>query len=266
MRLFSIPTTALRAWCVLAVLGCGAHGLGACAPAAPETQEDADSAEEDPLAGFSEAFRAALPADTVFLVEDRPITASEVDAWLETFGWVEPVKSQHALRRLIVTNLSMPVAVAQALDPEGRALARERMQRVREKLLAGEPLSLEDPQPETLQANYKSKLGLDRVGIARQTPMGEWSEVFETLGGFTMVRLIGAPDPWLPNSEVIVEHVTVSYLPPEYAKETVKQAIPQARIRVVDPKWRRYMPTIYLHQARLPVDGSVPATDDPSNP
>ena len=232
----------------------------------PPASESNESEAATALPELSPEFLASLPEDTVFLVEDRPITQSEVDAWLETFAWVEPAKSQHALRRFIVTNYSMPVAVAQALDPEGRARAKDRIERVRAKLLAGEPLSLEDPQPETLQDNYQSKLGLDRVGIARQTTMGEWSEVFETLGGYTMVRLLGAPDPWLPDSEVIIEHITVSYLPPEESKEIVKQAIPQAQIRVIDPEWRRYMPTVYLHQARLPVSGQVPEASESNSP
>ncbi|HRV80599.1 MAG TPA: hypothetical protein P5218_04145 [Planctomycetota bacterium] len=238
----------MRSWLALGLVlalgaGCGKAQPGASEPAASDAQ---------PPQVASRPLPADLPEDTVLVIEDQPITRSEIDRWLGIYRLIEPAKSEHALRRLIVTNSCLPIAAARVLDPEGSAAALRRLERARTKVLAGETLSLEDPQIERIEDTWKSTMGLDRLGVGKETPLGEWSPIFETLGGYTMVRVVRAPSPWLPNSVITLEHITVNYLPPEQSKEIVWDALKNVEITVVDPEWRRYLPTIYLHQCRVP--------------
>jgi hypothetical protein len=193
-----------------------------------------------------------LPAGTVFLVEGVPITREDIDRWLPIYSMLEPAKSEHAIRRFIVTNYCLPVTVGALADPEARERARARLQATLDELQVGQEAPIEGPQVKRIHDTFKSEMGLDRWGVAKQTPQGEWSEVFETLGGFTAVRLLGAPEPWLPNSEITIEHITEDYIPFEEARPFVTEALKSVRIQVIDPEWERYIPTLYLHSSKLP--------------
>ncbi|MCP5022090.1 MAG: hypothetical protein GY930_09955 [bacterium] len=193
-----------------------------------------------------------LPEDTVLLVEGLPITRTDIDRWLSTYAPLEPAKSKHAIRRYIMTNHSLPVTVGALADPEGRAQARKRLEATLKALKNGDEAPTEGPQVQRIHGSFKDRMGLDRWGVAKETPKGEWSEVFETVGGFTAVRLLGAPDPWLPNSEITIEHITEDYIPEEESREFVEQALTEVHIQVIDPEWGRYLPTLYLHNSKLP--------------
>ncbi|MDF1836707.1 MAG: hypothetical protein P1V35_02460 [Planctomycetota bacterium] len=193
-----------------------------------------------------------LPEGTVLLVEGLPITAEEVDRWLPIYSMLEPAKSEHAIRRYIITNYNLPVTVGAVADPEARARARARLQLTLDALNRGEEAPIEGPQVQRIHDTFKSEMGLDRWGMAKMNPTGEWSEVFETLGGFTAVRLVGAPDQWLPNSAITVEHITVDYIPASDSREFVTEALKAVDIQVIDPEWERYIPLLYLHNSKLP--------------
>lgn len=192
-----------------------------------------------------------LPEGTVLLVEGIPITREDIDRWLPIYSALEPAKSKHAIRRFIMTNYCLPVTVGTLADPEGRTQARERLEATLKALKNGDEAPMEGPQVQRIHDSFKSEMGLDRWGVAKETPKGEWSEVFETLGGFTAVRLIGAPDPWLPNSEITIEHITEDYIPEEESRDFVKQALKEVHIQIIDPEWERYLPTLYLHNSKL---------------
>ncbi len=207
----------------------------------------------DPIPSAQEPPAQEWPEGTVLVVEGVPITAAEVDFWLPIYSMLEPTKSEHAIRRYIITNYNLPVAVGTLADPEGRERARAELQNTLDVLKRGQEAPVEGPQVQRIHDTFKSDMGLDRWGMAKLTPDGEWSEAFETLGGFTAVRLVGAPDPWLPNSVITVEHITVDYIPsPAEAREFVTEAFKAVDVQVIDPEWERYIPTLYLHKSKLP--------------
>lgn len=226
-----------------ALAACGLICLAACGES-----ESADESETSNEMSVTQD----LPEGTVLLVEGLPITREDIDRWLPTYSALEPAKSKHAIRRFILTNYCLPVTVGAVADPEGRKRARQKIEATLTALKAGEPAPVEGPQVQRIHDSFKSKMGLDRWGVAKETPLGEWSEVFETLGGFTAVRLLGAPEQWLPNSEITIEHITVDYIPEDESREFVTEALKAVDIQVIDPEWERYIPAIYLHNSRLP--------------
>ncbi len=207
--------------------------------------KDSSSAEVPPPA-------LDLPEGTVLLVEGLPITRADIDRWMSIYAPLEPAKSEHAIRRYIMANHCLPVTVGALADPEGRTQARERLEATLKALKNGDEAPMEGPQVQRIHGSFKDRMGLDRWGVAKETPKGEWSEIFETVGGFTAVRLVGAPDPWLPNSEITIEHITEDYIPEEESREFVEQALKEVHIQVIDPEWGRYLPTFYLHNSKLP--------------
>ncbi|MCA9001685.1 MAG: hypothetical protein KDB61_07170, partial [Planctomycetes bacterium] len=142
--------------------------LAACSPVEP--------AGPTPGAESVDRFEARnLPEGTVFLVEGQPITREEIDRWLPIYSMLEPAKSEHAIRRYILTNYNLPVKVGAVLDPEGREKARALLEETLQALKNGEPAPAEGPQVEFIQDTFKSEMGLDRWGMAKMTGLGEWS-------------------------------------------------------------------------------------------
>lgn len=219
-------------------------GLVACDPAGSNRPQPA------PDPGEPVALPEGLPADTVFLVEGQPITQAEIEEWVETFQLVEPAKSTRAVKTLVVTNLVLQRAMCRVLAPEEREAAKFRIEEAHKHLLAGGNPG-EAIEVRRTHDNWSSELGIDRWGRARDTAQGEFSEVFEGPGYFTFVRRVASPNPedWVPNTEATIEHVTEYYMEPENMKEIVQGAMGQIKVEVVDPTWRRHLPTYYLHLA-----------------
>lgn len=219
-------------------------GLVACEPAGSNRPAPA------PDPGVPVPLPEGLPADTVFLVEGEPITRAEIEEWVATFQLVEPGKSAQAIKTLVVTNLVLQRAICRVLAPEERKEALFRIEQAHAHLLAGGDPG-ESIDLRRIHNNWSSELGMDRWGRARETAQGEFSEVFEGPGYFTFVRRVASPDPedWDPNTEATIEHVTEYYMEPEHMKEIVQGAMGQVKIQIVDPTWRRYLPTYYLHLA-----------------
>ncbi len=217
--------------------------LAACEPLGNPVEPEASQSPGAPV-----PLPAGLPADTVMLVEGEPITASEIDAWVETYRLVEPAKTIHAQRRFILTNQILPRAVCRILEPELRLEARSKVERAREHLVANGEAN-ETYEVRRIHDDWISELGIDRWGIARDTEQDALSEVFEGPGYFTFVRRVASPDPedWNVYTEATIEHVTEYYIEPEYMKEIVESALHQVRIEIVDPEWRRYLPSHYFY-------------------
>lgn len=204
----------------------------ACAPAADEGPPPKD-----------------YPEGTVYVVDGVPILASEIDEWVETIRLVQPTHTLPSLRRLALTNLVLQRAIGASLAPADRELAREMCARDLEILKGGGELSLEGPQVQRFHDNWNSQvdIGLDRWGKGREVGVGEWT-MFETIGGFTAMRLVAAPHQWRMDSPVTLEHVTHYYLPTDGMKDILESAMDVAEIEVVDPAWERYLPSHYLHR------------------
>ena len=214
----------------------------ACSPHASES-----TSEPAPLP-------ANLPEGTVLLVEDRPITAAEVDFWLDHYRLIEPAKSDHHLRRLIITNFALQREVGAILagaedQNSDRQLAKREAMQVKEILSNGRELPPDILPATRFHNNWDSEVGIDGWAIGRQTPEGEWSEPFEGIGSFRIVKRVASPDPagWVGNTEATFEIHTFYYLPIQEIKPSIEAALRQVDIRVVDPEWERYLPVHYLH-------------------
>ncbi|MEZ6004010.1 MAG: hypothetical protein R3F17_05830 [Planctomycetota bacterium] len=225
-------------------------GLAGCGDKAAEPAPVAPTAFPGDAAAVT--LPADLPEDAVFLVEDKVITRAEIERWVAGYRTVEPGKSEHALRRFVVTNQNLPVVVAGLIDPLGREAALEQMQEARRRVLAGEAMQADGPEVRTVSGPWKSEVGLDRWCVAQETPLGEWSEIYETVGGFRMVRPVRIPTPWMGNGEVTLETIDVRFLPAEETRDIVRAGFEQVDITVIDEEWGRYLPTLYLYKQRTP--------------
>jgi hypothetical protein len=215
--------------------------LVACAP--DEAQPDPDVVE----------WNDAWPDDTIIMVGDVPITASQVMAWVPTIAQIHRQKSEGDHIRQALTNLVLHNAIAAQVYPAGRDRAREQAQTWLETLESGEELPAEGPQVERMHGAWNERgvdIGLDRWGTARTLDKGEWTMI-ETLGGFTVMRVVGKPtlEQWHPSVPVTIEQITDYYLEPETVKDEIDGLLDGGlKIRVVDKDWENYLPVHYLHR------------------
>ena len=217
-------------------------GLAACAPiSGPEPDGLEDHLALVPLP-------PGMPADTVLMIDNEPITRSEIDAWIETYRLVEPTRSKHALRRLIVANQFLPRAVARIIAPEFRAHAKAKIEASHAHLQAGgEPN--EATKTKRIHDDWKSELGMDGWGLARTTPKGEFSEIIEGPGYFKVVKRVASPEPaeWHGRTEATIEVLIDYYIEPEDMKDLVSEGMRHVDIQIVDPEWSKYLPAYYLY-------------------
>ena len=219
--------------------------VAACGP--DEVPPDPDAIE----------WNDAWPEDTILLVGDVPVTASQVMAWVPTIAQIHRSKSEGDHIRQALTNLVLHNAVAAQVYPAGRERSQEQAQSWLATLQSGEELPAEGPQVARMHGSWTdhdADIGLDRWGVARTLEPGEWT-MFETLGGFTVMRVVGKPsaEQWHPNVPVTIEQVTDYYLEPETVKDEIDGLLNTGlEIRIVDPEWENYLPVHYLHRDQTP--------------
>lgn len=187
-----------------------------------------------------------------YLAEPGWIHADEIDRWVPTVALVEPIESRPSWRRKALTNIVMPMRVLGLLLPEERAACRARVEAARARLVAGEPPTDEDPAVERTSGNFL-EVGLDRFGVAHETPVGEWSELFETIGGYSTVRLVAGPAlaEWDVNTEVEIEHLTGYFVRPEDDPVAlIEDARRDLGLVPVDPEWAWILPKYYQYPER----------------
>ena len=182
---------------------------------------------------------------------DEPISAADLEEWVDTFALVEPSHSRPDHLRKVLTNRVLHTRVARQVDPEGYRRTRQQAERALADLRAGRGVSAEGPQLQEVAGCWNDKdqdIGMDRWGRAREWSTGEW-HLLETLGGWTVVRVLDKPseDEWLPNSNVQLEHVTWYYLEPSTMKREIEEALTRMPIRVLDEEWRDVLPVWYRH-------------------
>ena len=223
--------------------------LAACAPPVPERADD--TGEVDQARAAAAAEQRVWPADAVLAVGDEPISAADLEEWVDTFALVEPSHSRPDHLRKVLTNRVLHTRVARQVDPEGYRRTRQQAERALADLRAGRGVSAEGPQLQEVTGSWNDKdqdIGMDRWGRAREWSTGEW-HLLETLGGWTVVRVLDKPseDEWLPNSKVQLEHVTWYYLEPSTMKREIEAALTRMPIRVLDEEWRDVLPVWYRH-------------------
>jgi len=178
------------------------------------------------------------------------ITEQEVDRWVPTIELIEPRETLDSHRRKALTNIVLPTRVAALLVPADCERTRALVHGAHANLVAGLDPPPEGPQVERVEGGWK-ELGLDCWGVARETPPGRWSEVFETIAGFGAVRLVEgpAPDQWKPNTRVVIERVAAWFLRPEDGPHAlIEDARRQLGVVPLDPEWEWILPKLYQYE------------------
>jgi hypothetical protein len=188
------------------------------------------------------------PLGTAVAVDDIPISIDEVDqasVWVER---IEPRSSGPQLRRLALTNVSLPRAVAQAMAPREHARARSEAGEALAALRAG---TWSGPAGEVVEGNFQA-LSIEVWGRALDMPLGEWSDPIDDIGRFLLVKLLERED--LPHTAALrvkIEVHAFPYLPEDADVEAAKE---RHRLTIVDPAWREIVPELdqYRMGARTP--------------
>ncbi|MBL6720695.1 MAG: hypothetical protein ISQ08_04720 [Planctomycetes bacterium] len=245
----------LDAWAAVVAL---LVSLVGCEPPAPERGQAVSEVEAARAEG------RIWPEDAVLAVGDEPISAADLEEWVDTFALVEPSHSRPDHLRKALTNRVLHTRVARQIDPRGYARTQQLAERALEDLRSGRGVSAEGPQVQDVSGCWNDKdqdIGMDRWGRAREWNEGEW-HLLETLGGWSVVRVLDKPedDAWLPNSSVQLQHVTFYYLEPATMKREIEDALTRMPIRVLDEEWRDVLPVWYRH---LLVEAPDPAAQTP---
>ena len=183
------------------------------------------------------------PAGTVIAVDDVPIGIDEVDeasVWVER---VDPKATGRQLRRLALTNVNLPRAIAEVMaEPGARAAARKRALEALARLRDGtypDPPGEDGGYGEVVEGSWQT-FGLTVWGLAMDFPVGEWSEPIEEPGRYVLVRLLERRDQ--PHTAAIVlkiDALPFPYLPEEPDIEGAKD---RHEMTIVDPDWYEIVP------------------------
>jgi hypothetical protein len=193
---------------------------------------------------------AEHPAGTVLAVDGVPIGAEEVRAAAAWIARVEPQYTDEHCERLALSNLVLPRAALRAQRPEARA---EALQRAREIRAALRRASISEGGLERVRGNW-AELGFDLWGFARELAPGEWSEPFERVGRFVVVRLLERDDAESAPSreELSIELSDVPYVREGTTLQDVDAMIAKSRLSVVDPRWEDRVPESWKYRMRGP--------------
>lgn len=190
------------------------------------------------------------PAGTVLAVDGVPVSQAEVDRWAAVTAAIEPDKVQAHWRRLALANVVLPLRTSESLDPEGRRAAFAHAQRLRGLATELDRIP-DDAEVHDVGFGTWAQVGLVDWEVARGLEVGEWSDVYETPGGWAFLRLLErpdvAPEADLGSQAVLrFERVHVFYLAPEGLRTLVDEALRSLPIEIVDPAWEPLVPPIYL--------------------
>ena len=189
--------------------------------------------------------QAQPPQGAVLRIGEEWVLGQDVDTWVEGIKLIEPGQTLSSLRRKALINIVIPCAISRQLFEEDRDREKAEIQRISGALERGDPL-----EPEVLSQFMQVKghaleIGLDRWIVAMKTPLGEWSEPFEGLGSFSLVRRLDGPAPadWNALTRVTVEYLTQHYIYPSDDPEALITSARKAMdIVVVDPAWEWVSP------------------------
>ncbi len=208
----------------------------------------------------------APPADAIFRLDGHEvITAAEVDAWLECMHLIEKNATLPQQRRLALTNIVLPRAVARNIDRRAFETARERVDAIHARLLDGGQPGVDVPASEIVDGTWKDT-GLDVWWACRDLVPGEWSAPLESIGSFEVCRLVEEPEkPLRPAGKMKVEIIRIPYIPTEGPRALVQQAMEESQLEILDPAWAELLPLIYHNDMEskfvtLPRSG-LPAED-----
>lgn len=192
---------------------------------------------------------STYPPGTVLALNGLPIRAQDVDVYAEAYARLEPGFVEAHCRRLALTNVIFPRLAAVGIDPKAREAAHKRALEYKAALDGGASASspLVGPAEVRRQGNWKT-IGLDAWIATVDRQNGAWSDVFETPGAFELVRLVERGKQAVAQEvQLDVAVVDFPYLDGDVF-HTIDAALDAARLEIVDPAWRDYVPTLWQHR------------------
>jgi len=216
----------------LALLALGACGRGEPPPADVE----------EPAAAVD------APGGAVLLVEGQAVFPDDVADLQADIAALYPEYSPIHVLRLTLTNDTLPRLAMRAAHPEQWSRALQTCTNI----------DLEQAEEQGLvrrvDGNFRA-LGLNLWSLARDLPLGQWSEPIELTGRFVRVRvekIIAANDPRIERLHVsLIEFPVVT---PARLDEYLDAAIDGARLTLLDPLFSEAVPETWKHRmhARSP--------------
>ncbi len=182
-----------------------------------------------------------LPAGTVMVLDGQPITAAEVDIYVEDLGAIMPAYTVTTRRRQALTNLVLPLVFGRIHNPEARKSARAEAEAWRRAFLAGELVA----GPGEEKVGNWDILGVDVWWILRHLNEEAWSEVVELPGRFVVVQLLGRDRNKHGGREFFSAHV-VEF---PYVKHpgNLSHDCLEGELEIVDPAWREIVPGLWKY-------------------
>lgn len=191
------------------------------------------------------------PAGTVVVVDDIPVTSSEVAQDMLAIVLIEPQWGDAQLRRLAFNEVSLPRAVlrTRATKNERDAARRsidEQLARIKNGTQVG-PRAKADVFGHEVIGRWK-EIGLVSWGSAMNLAVGEWSEVLEEPGAFIRVRLLERKEGPVPEAtQLRLDRIEAIYTKPDPAANGEVE-LHKHHLTIVDPAWETIVPerTKYL--------------------
>lgn len=190
------------------------------------------------------------PAGVVLAIDEVPIYASEVDQASAAVQLVEPTASPAQLRRLALSNIVLPRALAHAMAPSERAaalkLAQDKLAELRQGVSG-------PPRPDGLAGEKVegmwTDLGLGNWYAALELPDEQWSEPLEDSGSFVLLRRLWRRDGPVPMATAIaVDALRFDWLDAAQRRALLDAALDQHKLEIVDPAWREIVPELYQYR------------------
>lgn len=192
----------------------------------------------------------AWPAGTVLVLNDVPITATEVDAIAGTYARLEPGFVEAHCRRLALTNAVFPLIAAQGIDPDARAKAKALADEYARTLGPDGTMTgpATGPMPFERKGTWK-RVGLEAWMAAVDRQDAHWTPVMETPGAYQMVRLLGRGKQSVAQElELELSVLEFPYLQGNDIHQQIETALDRSRLVFVDPAWRDYVPSAWQHR------------------
>ena len=197
---------------------------------------------------------AAFPEGTVLTVGGHPVTAADVDQYVDMVAMIEPEFVLRDHRRKVLNNITLPVAAGAALDPQARDAAYRKAQRLLAAARETGDVPGDAPEPQILTGSFR-EVGMVSWSIAKDQEPMTFSELHETPGAWTFFKLIATaaePGEFEPTSQVTIVRYDLYYLPQEGVREFVQSALDGFEITIVDPEWEPIVPPLYLYESGTP--------------
>jgi hypothetical protein len=192
------------------------------------------------------------PAGTVLVVGKTPITVEDVDEYTPMMALLEPQSSEKQLRRLALTQVVLPRTLGRDLaDPAERDHARKAAENALADLRAAKWVGPPAPDSSggTLLEGNLDEIGMARWKHAIDLEQDQWSEPFEELGCYTIIKRLGRTDGPVPlATRFKLEVVSFIYLPLETGSKQVQEAYDKEHLEILDPEWRSIVPELLQYK------------------